>query len=103
VFSVVQLALFTALVAGLSDTAQLVRATAACFVAVYLLSLASAYRILEGMGRLCAVSALVLVTALAIFSTWYLLVPALAALAALGLRATSRSADRSQAPSLRPG
>lgn len=102
-FSVVQLGLLVALVAGLSGTSQLVRATSACFVAVYLLALGSAFRMLDGKARLCAGAALALVAALAVFSAWYLLVPAVAGLAALGLRAMSRSAADSGARSLPPG
>ena len=44
-----------ALGAGFSNAADLVRATSACFVAVYLLSLASAVRILDGRIRVAAI------------------------------------------------
>ena len=44
-------AILGALVAGAGSTDDLVRATSACFVAVYLLALGSAIRILEGKVR----------------------------------------------------
>ena len=57
-----------ALGAGFSNAADLVRATSACFVAVYLLSLASAVRILAGRIRACAIVSLALVAVVAVFS-----------------------------------
>src|SRR5262249_7033896 len=74
--------LLAALGAGLGDTADLVRATSACFIAVYVLALAAAVRILSGRLRLAAAVALVLVCVVAAFSSTFLLVPAIAALAA---------------------
>jgi amino acid efflux transporter len=64
---------------GLVTPAAMVRGTSACFVAVYLLSLASAARILTGRARALATLATALVTAVAAFSAWYLLVPLAAA------------------------
>jgi amino acid efflux transporter len=78
--------LLVALAAGVSSTADLIRATSACFVAVYVLALASAVRILRGRIRAAASVALGLVTVVAVFSTGFLLVPATAAVVSLGLR-----------------
>jgi amino acid efflux transporter len=79
-------ALLVALVAGLGSTTALVRATSACFVAVYVLALASAVRVLDGRIRAAAVIALALVLVVAAFSSTYLLVPAGAALLSLSVR-----------------
>ena len=79
-------ALLVALAAGLSSTADLIRATSACFIAVYVLALASAVRILRGRIRTAAAVALVLVTVVAVFSSGFLLVPAAATLASVGFR-----------------
>ena len=78
--------LLGALVAGLSSTDDLVRATSACFIAVYVLATLSAVRILGGAARAAAVAALALVLVLAVFSTWFLAVPAAAALGSVALR-----------------
>jgi amino acid efflux transporter len=78
--------LLLALAAGVSSTADLIRATSACFIAVYVLALASAVRILHGRVRTAAAVALALVTVVAVFSSKFLLVPAAAALVSLGLR-----------------
>jgi amino acid efflux transporter len=84
-------ALLAALVAGLGSTDALVRATSACFVAVYLLALASAIRILDGRLRLAAAAAFLLIAVVAVFSSTFLLVPAGAALVALAIRHVSRA------------
>jgi len=86
-----------ALGAGFSTAADLVRATSACFVAVYLLSLASAVRILAGRTRVCAIVSVALVTVVAVFSEAFLLVPLAAALAALGARAVASRRARARA------
>src|SRR3954452_20703247 len=86
-----------ALGAGFSSAADLVRATSACFIAVYLLSLTSAVRILPGRIRLAAMVSLALVAAVAIFSQAFLLVPLAAALVALGAYAASRRRARARA------
>jgi amino acid efflux transporter len=83
-------ALLGALVAGFSSTDTLVRATSACFVAVYLLALASAVRILDGRARAAGAAALGLIAVVAAFSSAFLLVPAGVALAALAVRRASR-------------
>jgi amino acid efflux transporter len=75
VVAAVGLPLFVALVAGLADAGELVRATSACFVAVYLAATASAVRILVGAARIAAVVSCLLTLLVAAFSGWYLLVP----------------------------
>ncbi len=87
--------LLVALAVGISSTADLVRATSACFIAVYVLALASAARMLAGRLRVAAVVALALVCVVAVFSSTFLLVPAVAAVASIGLRhAASQRAQR---------
>ncbi len=84
--AVVGALLLGALVAGFSSTDDLVRATSACFIAVYALALLSATRILTGAVRAAAAVTLVLVGILAAFSSWFIAVPIAAGLVALGLR-----------------
>jgi amino acid efflux transporter len=79
-------AVLIALIAGFSGTDDLVRATSACFVAVYVLALGSAVRILDGRARAAAAIALALVLVVAVFSSYFLLVPAVAAAVALAVR-----------------
>ena len=83
------------LLAGIGTTDDFVRATSACFIAVYALALLSAVRILEGRVRAAAAVTLALVLCVAGFSSWFLAVPVAAALAALALRSAlvARSAD----------
>jgi amino acid efflux transporter len=85
-------ALLIALIAGFSGTDDLVRATSACFVVVYILALGSAVRILDGGARTAAAIALALVLVVAAFSSWFLLVPAVAAAVALTVRHVSKPA-----------
>jgi amino acid efflux transporter len=87
------------LVAGFSSTDDLVRATSACFIAVYVLAIFSAIRILDGRVRLAAVVALGLVAVLAVFSAWFLAVPAVAAVVSLGLHRTLVRAKPALTPS----
>src|SRR5262249_51418820 len=68
-------AMLAALLAGVWSTDSLVRSTSACFVAVYVLALCSAVRILDGAVRLAAAVALALTGVVALFTTVYLLVP----------------------------
>jgi amino acid efflux transporter len=82
--------ILAALVAGAGSTDDLVRATSACFVGVYLLALGSAIRILEGGSRAAASAALAPIAVVAAFSSAFLLVPAAAAVLALGVRRTVR-------------
>ena len=93
VLAILGTGLLVALAAGISSTADLIRATSACFIAVYVLALASAVRILRGRLRAAAAIALGLVTVVAFFSSGFLLVPAAAALLSVGFR---RLATRSR-------
>ena len=81
--------LLGALVAGAISAAALVRATSACFILVYVLALASAVRISRGALRAAAVIALALICVVGVFSSWYLSVPAVAALLSIGFRHTT--------------
>jgi len=81
--------LLGALVAGAISAAALVRATSACFILVYVLALASAVRISSGALRAAAVVALALICVVGVFSSWYLFVPAVAALLSIGFRHTA--------------
>lgn len=82
--------LLTGLVAGIGSTSDLVRATSALFIAVYVLAVVSGVRILSGRARVAAVSALVFVLALAVFSAGFLAVPAVVAGASVALRRALR-------------
>ena len=93
-FAVAEIVLLTALVAGVTTTSDLVRATSACFIAVYVLAIVSALRILAGRIRAVAGIALATVLALAVFSTWFLVIPIVAAAGSLVVR---RSLARSTA------
>ena len=86
VLAIVGGVLLLALGAGFSSAADLVRATSACFVSVYVLSLASAVRILAGWTRVAAGVSLALVACVAVFSSTFLLVPLAAAAVALTAR-----------------
>ena len=79
--------IFAGLVAGLSTTEDLVRATSALFIAVYVLAILSAVRILDGAGRGAALAALALILVLAVFSAQFLLVPAIVAVGRAGAAA----------------
>jgi amino acid efflux transporter len=79
VLGVVGVALLGALGAHGLDPDDLVRATSACFIAVYVLALTAAVRILDGRERAAAGTALAFTAVVAVFSTWFLAVPALAA------------------------
>jgi amino acid efflux transporter len=82
----VGVAFLVALLAGASSPGALVRATSACFIGVYALALLSAVRILEGAVRVLAAVTFALVVVLAVFSGWFLAVPAVVAAAAVALR-----------------
>jgi amino acid efflux transporter len=73
----VGLVLLLSLTLRMTNTAILVRATSACFVAVYVAATGSAVRILRGRLRLVSLPTALLVTLLGVFSSWYLIVPAL--------------------------
>ena len=85
VHAVAGTALLVAFAGGALQTAAAVRATSACFIAVYLLALTAAVRLLPGPARLAAVAALALTCVVAIFSAGYLLVPGLVAAATLAI------------------
>jgi amino acid efflux transporter len=63
----------------------LVRATSAAFVSVYVVATAAGVRLLTGAARRCAGIAFVAVVAVLAFSGPFLIVPAVVAVAALGL------------------
>jgi amino acid efflux transporter len=86
VYAPVVLIVIALVLAGVGTTDELVRATSACFIAVYILSLLSAIRILDGRVRLAAGASLVLSVAIAVFSAGYLAVPVVAAALAFALR-----------------
>lgn len=89
-----------ALAAGATSASELIRASSACFVAVYVLALASAVRLLAGRLRTGAAVSLALVCVVAVFSSAYLAVPAGAALLVLGVRsAGARRSGRRRRPS----
>ena len=83
--------LLVALLLGVSSTSDLIRATSACFVAVYVAATASAVRILRGRERAAASVALALVIVVAAFSGWYLLLPAASAVCFAAIRRHSTS------------
>jgi amino acid efflux transporter len=94
-FSLAELVIMTGLVAGIGNTSDLVRATSACFIAVYLLALGSAFRILSGRARVIAGIAVTTIVALAVFSSWFLFVPVAAAAISLALlRSLARGSHR---------
>ena len=79
-FGALATTILVALVAGVGNATDLVRATSGCFVAVYLLALASSVRILQGPYRATAGLALVLMAVVAVFSAGFVLVPVAAGL-----------------------
>lgn len=85
VFAPVVIAVLAALAAGVGSTDDLIRATSALFIAVYLLALTSASRILDGAVRAAALVSLAATAVLAVFSEWFLVVPALVAALSLAL------------------
>jgi amino acid efflux transporter len=91
--ALISVALIAGLVAGFSSTEELVRATSACFIAVYVLAIGSAIRILRGRMRIAAFLALILTIALGVFSAQYLVVPAVVVVGALLVRRRLRIAD----------
>jgi amino acid efflux transporter len=93
-----------ALALGISSTSDLIRSSAACFIAVYVSSLASATRLLRGRLRIAAAVSLASICAVAVFSSIYLIVPAGAALLVLAaarqpLLARARRSRSSSSPS----
>src|SRR5262249_15984534 len=92
-------AVLLGLLADVSTTTDLVRATSALFIAVYLLAIVSAIRILRGHARLAAIASLGGILGLAAFSSALLAGPLVAAAIALVLRRALRLA-RPPAPAL---
>ncbi len=86
VIAPVVVVLLVGLAAGVGSTEDLVRATSALFIAVYVLALASAARILDGPVRTAAIFSLALSCVLGIFSGWFLVVPIVVAGLALAVR-----------------
>jgi amino acid efflux transporter len=86
---VIAMVMLGVLAAGGASASTFVRATSACFILVYVLALGSATRITSGAVRACAAGAFVLICVVAVFSSWYLLVPAAVTLVTLGLRYTA--------------
>jgi len=80
------IAVIAVVLAGVGTTSELIRATSACFIAVYVLALLSAVRILDGSVRVAAAVSLALAVAVTVFSAAYLAVPIAAGGAALVLR-----------------
>jgi amino acid efflux transporter len=86
VYAPLVLIVIALVLAGVGTADELIRATSACFIAVYILSLLSAIRILDGRVRLAAAASLALSLAIAVFSAAYLAVPVVAAAVAFALR-----------------
>ena len=100
VISAVVIVVLAGLAAGLASTEALIRATSALFIAVYVLALVSAVRILDGRVRAAAVVALAATLVLGVFSSWYLAVPVAAAVGSVALRRFVRPAAPASARSL---
>ncbi len=79
VISPVVIVILAGLAAGVASTDDLVRATSALFIAVYVLALGSAARILDGPVRAAAIVSLLATCILGVFSAWFLIVPAVVA------------------------
>lgn len=73
------LLLITAMTAALLSPTMLVKATSACFIAVYVATTCAAVRILRGRARVAGTASAAVVIAIATLSGWYLLVPAASA------------------------
>jgi amino acid efflux transporter len=86
VYAPVVFAVIAIVLAGVGTTFELIRATSACFIAVYAVALLSAVRILDGPVRAAAAVSLVLSGVVAVFSAAYLAVPVAAGVLAFALR-----------------
>jgi amino acid efflux transporter len=97
---VVGVILLVALVAGYLNADELVRATSACFIAVYVAATAAAVRILRGASRAAALVSCAFSVLIAVFSGWYLLVPLISiacfAMIRLGTRAARNAETTSE-------
>ncbi|HSC74386.1 MAG TPA: amino acid permease [Gaiellaceae bacterium] len=91
----VALVFLVALGMGVSGTSDLIRASAACFIAVYVFSLASALRLLDGLLRVAAAISLLSISVVGVFSSTYLSVPAVTALLVLGIRRAGAPSPKS--------
>jgi amino acid efflux transporter len=80
--------LLGALAVSWLNATELVRATSSLFVAVYVVTIASAVRILRGRARAFALTAVVMVAIIAVFSGAYVLVPLAVAAPALLYRSS---------------
>ena len=74
VLALIDLALLAALVVGVLNVTDLIRASSSLFVGIYMLSVVAAIRVLEGFSRLAAWAATVMAAAVAVFSGRYLVV-----------------------------
>jgi amino acid efflux transporter len=83
--------LLAALSTGVATSSDLVRATSACFIVVYVIALAAATRMLKGWPRAAACLTLTLMCLVGAFSFVFMVVPALAAAAAIGFRRFGRA------------
>ena len=75
-FTVAGSAILIALAGSLVSPTDLIRATSSLFVAVYVLTIGSGLRVLHGRARVAAVAAVIMVAIVAVFSGWYLAIPA---------------------------
>lgn len=85
--------LLGALAVGWLNATELVRATSSLFVGVYVVTIASAVRILRGRERAFALTAVVMVAIIAVFSGAYVLVPLAVAVPALLYRRSKTRLD----------
>jgi amino acid efflux transporter len=83
-----------ALAAGAADVDAVVRASSACFVAVYLLGMAAGARLLRGAQRAAARTALAVVAVLAVFSGPFAAAPVVVAAVVLAAQRPRRARAR---------
>jgi amino acid efflux transporter len=99
---VVGVVLLVALVAGFANADELVRATSACFIAVYVAATAAAVRILSGAGRAAALVSCAFSVLIAVFSGWYLLVPLISCACFVLIRIVTSRTRNSSEPTTTP-
>jgi amino acid efflux transporter len=92
------LLLIAGMTAALISPTVLVKATSACFVAVYVATTCAAVRILRGGARVAAMVSAVFVITIAGFSGSYLAVPAASAVCFIALRPGSGRRRAGRAP-----
>ena len=95
---VVGVLLLVALFAGHANADELVRATSACFIVVYVAATAAAVRILSGAGRSAALVSCAFSVLIAVFSGWYLLVPLISYVCFALIRLVTAREQSSSAP-----